>query len=305
MSLDQVSNAMKALYHLTAGNKLKSLIDRKMVKYLDRRAAQNRRVRGSRMAIFANEHVGIQINQYGVYEIQELTLLFDFVKPLGDAFAQATVIDAGANIGNHSLFFSHHFKQVLAFEPNPTTFSLLKFNTEAVDNIAIVNQGLGNEPDTLMLVEDAMNMGASSIVRKAGAEDRQIPVQIDTLDKATAAIDRIEMIKIDVEGFEIKVLEGATALIERHQPIIVFEQHASEFHDGTTASLSFLSKLGYRFCWHQKGSALGSRALSKLVDVREYFTGVRHRIVTDEQVPAKNHSMLIAVPTRYHQALLG
>lgn len=296
---------MKTLHHLTTANKLKSVIDRKMVKYLDRRAAQNRQVRGGRMAIFANEHVGIQINQYGVYEIQELTVLFDFLKPLGNAFAGATVIDAGANIGNHSLYFSRYFKHVLAFEPNPSTYRLLAFNTELVENIGIVNQGLGDEPGTLMLVEDSMNMGASSIVRKAGAEDRQIPVQIETLDKATADIDAIEMIKIDVEGFEINVLRGAGELIARHQPIIVFEQHAKEFHDGTTESLSFLRELGYRFCWHQKGSATGVRALSKLVDIREYFSGVQHRIVFDDQVPVKNHSMLIAVPARYSQQLLA
>lgn len=296
---------MKTLHHLTTANKLRSVIDRKMVKYLDRRAALNRQVRGTRMAIFANEHVGIQINQYGVYEIQELTVLFDFLKPLTDEFAQATIIDAGANIGNHSLYFSRYFKQVLAFEPNPSTFRLLRFNTELVDNIQLLNQGLGDEPGTLMLVEDSMNMGASSIVKQAGAEDRQIPIDIQTLDTATADIDRIAMIKIDVEGFEINVLKGAGALIASHQPIIVFEQHAGEFHNGTTESLSYLAKLGYRFCWHQKGSATGIRALSKLLDLREYVSGVRHRIVFDEQVPVKNHSMLIAVPNRYRQQLLG
>ncbi|MGQ7848367.1 FkbM family methyltransferase [Granulosicoccus sp. 3-233] len=296
---------MKTLHRLTTGNKLGSLIDRKMVKYLNRRAARNRQFRGTRMAIFANEHVGIQINQYGVYERQELMVLFDFLKPVEDAFARATVIDAGANIGNHSLFFSHYFQQVVAFEPNPSTCRLLAFNTEQVDNISIVNQGLGDEQGTLLLVEDSMNMGASSIVRKAGADERQIPVQIETLDRATADIDCIEMIKIDVEGFEINVLTGASGLIARHQPIIVFEQHAGEFHDGSTESLRFLSDRGYRFCWHQKGSAMRVRALSNLVNIREYFIGVRHRIVYDEKVPEKNHSMLIAVPERYSRQLLA
>ncbi len=296
---------MKTLYRLTTANKLRTAIDRKMVKYLDRRAARNRQLRGTRMAIFANEHVGIHVNQYGVYERHELKVLFDFLKPLDDAFADATVIDAGANIGNHALYFSHHFQKVLAFEPNPDTFRLLAFNTELVENVSVVNQGLGDEPGTLMLVEDRLNMGASSVVRKAGAEERQIPVKIETLDVATADISRIEMIKIDVEGFEINVLRGASALIARHQPIVVFEQHEREFSDGSTESLRFLSDLGYRFCWHQKGSTMDAGVLRKMANFAEYVAGVRHRIITDESVPVKNHSMLVAVPDRYHRTLLG
>lgn len=287
---------MKSIHQLTTRNKLRSLIDRKIVKYIRKRSAACQMLRGSRMAVYANDSIGIDINQYGIYEKEQLTLLFDFLGTLKPTVGQGTVIDIGANIGNHALYFSHRFKQVVAFEPHPLTYRLLTFNTECVENITAIDQGLGEQAGSLTLTEDALNMGASSLVVEKGAGAEQTTIDIDTLDNAVADIRHIEMIKVDVEGFEINVLKGGVKTIEKHQPIIVLEQHASEFIDGSSPSLVFLAERGYRFCWHQKGSIPWSRTLSRLLDMREYFTGVSHRIMTGEKVPVRNHSMLIAIP---------
>lgn len=287
---------MKSIHQLTTRNKLRSLIDRKIVKYIRKRSADYQKQRGSRMAVNANDSIGIDINQYGIYEKEQLTVLFDFLGSLAPAPGQGTAIDIGANIGNHALFFSRRFKQVVAFEPHPLTYRLLTFNTERAGNITAVNQGLGEKAGRLTLTEDALNMGASSLVTNKGGGAEKTSIDIHTLDSAVADIEHIELIKVDVEGFEINVLNGGVNTIEKHQPIIVLEQHAGEFVDGSTPSLMFLADRGYRFCWHQKGSLSWSRGISRLLDLREYITGVRHRIMAGEKIPVRNHSMLIAIP---------
>jgi len=287
---------MKSIYQLKTRNKLRSLIDRKIVKYINRRSADCLQQRGSRMAIYANDSIGIDINQYGIYEKEQLTVLFDFLEKLLPAPWQGAAVDIGANIGNHALFFSQRFDKVIAFEPHPKTYRLLVFNTENAANITAINCGLAEEAGELTLTEHTLNLGASSMVKNKHTGAERITISVDKLDNAMAEIGPIQLIKIDVEGYEINVLKGGVKTIKMHQPVIVLEQHADEFVNGSTPSLTFLAELGYKFCWLQRGSVSWSRGLSKLIDVHEYVTGVRHRIMTGNEVPARNHSMLIAVP---------
>ena len=57
----------------------------------------------------------------------------------------STMLDIGANIGNHSLFFSNYFAKCISFEPNPRTFSVLEINSRLVENIIPMNIGLSDK----------------------------------------------------------------------------------------------------------------------------------------------------------------
>jgi len=89
--------------------------------------------RESPFVIPANDYLGNHVTVNGFYESQELTAVINFLKC--HEFDFQTAIDAGANIGNHTLFFSKFFHDVLAFEINPFTFKLLKINTEHLKNV--------------------------------------------------------------------------------------------------------------------------------------------------------------------------
>jgi len=254
------------------------------------------------MAVFANDLIGITINVFGVYEKEELDTLFDFLQPLRDVFSRGVALDIGANIGNHTLYFSRRFRFVHAFEPNPTTYYLLKFNVSGLPNALAHNVGLGDEKGVFKLFENPTNAGGSTIVSGETTEDA-VDVVVERLDDCELDRDGLCFIKLDVEAFEANVIRGGSGVISRHEPLIVMEQHASEFIDDTTPSISLLKDLGYRFCWHQAGTDSRNWLLRRLFNVGEIFLGRSHRIVTGERVPKGEYSLLIAVPPRFQETL--
>lgn len=80
--------------------------------------------REKRVFCVPGDHIGDEIFINGLYEMNLLHGLFDCVLGrFSDKFLHGTCLDVGANIGNHSLFWSTRFKSVYAFEPNPIFLS--------------------------------------------------------------------------------------------------------------------------------------------------------------------------------------
>jgi FkbM family methyltransferase len=255
------------------------------------------------MAIFANDLIGIDINQFGLYERTELELVFDFLEPLRDHFATGTALDIGGNIGNHALFFARLFRTVHSFEPNPTTYELLCFNARWVRNVQTHAVGLGDERGSFDLFEITENIGGSSIREGDRSIQPVVQIQVERLDDLDMATDALCFVKIDVEGFEPRVLRGAERTICKCQPLIMLEQHESEFVGGSTPSIEMLGSWGYRFCWQQPHAPAGGWLLRRWQNLREAFAGRHYAIATASCVPCINHSMLIAVPPRFQTAL--
>ncbi len=291
--------------HCTLLGLVEEKFNKKMTKRLEKLAAEHNQNRQVSIAVFANEHIGIQINQYGVYDKLGLEILFDFLNPISSQLKNGLAMDIGANIGNHSLYFSKRFKEVHSFEPNPATYTLLSFNLRDIPNATPFNFGLGQEAGHLELNENLQNMGESSIVYKPQGGTRTVNIELKVLDEISNEITDLIFMKIDVEGYEHSVLAGSAATIERHQPIIVMEQHATEFSDGSTDSIRLLSQLGYKFCWHQSASK-GKGWLGRQSDM--LFNSIFHntqeyKIITSDVIPVGKYGMLMAVPTRFQAAL--
>lgn len=173
-------------------------------------------------------------------------------------------IDAGAYIGFHSVFLSHHFARVHAFEPQHQAYSLLRTNIELNGrrNIEAVEIGLYSHPCWLRLAPDEMQEIA--IPRRDGdieyekignaaaltfiKTDERTPdavraVTIDSLD-----FDRVGFIKVDTQGADFRVLQGAEETIRRCRPVIAFEfeRSLSAAHDTRWDVLEgFIQGLGY------------------------------------------------------------
>ena len=199
-----------------------------------------------RFVTFAHDYIGSFIAVDGLFERIELHGLISYLERYYPKIFSKVLIDVGANIGNHTVYFSDHFKRVVAFEAHPEIHKILSFNTSTTDNIEVYNIGLSDCDQKLNIKSDLLNMGASRIDFSDDNSDL-MPVNLKVGDQVLSEISDIGVIKIDVEGMEKNVLRGLVKTIVKQRPIIIFEQHFADFADreNETEAISFLRNLGY------------------------------------------------------------
>lgn len=189
------------------------------------------------------EHLGAVIRQTRTfYEIDLLMKCREIYIP-GSA-----VVDVGANIGNHTVFFAAMLgARVHAFEPYPPNQELLELNVAVNDLVDLVTThrcALGEtSANGKAQVEQSGNLGRVRISSDGGE------IRVHALDEII--IDTpIGMIKIDVEGSELAVLRGAAETIRRWRPDLLVEAESAERFQMVAR---FLHPLGYaprgRYAW--------------------------------------------------------
>jgi FkbM family methyltransferase len=158
------------------------------------------------------------------YEEQELSLIKKHLP------AQATFVDVGANVGNHSLFvaaFSQP-KKIIPFEPNPLAFKLLLANIVMNgfhDLFDLRHIGLGLSDQTasgFAMSDQTRNLGGAKMQPEGG------DIQTVRGDDILAEEDP-DFVKIDVEGMEMQVLRGLDQTIRRCAPMILLEVDKSNY----------------------------------------------------------------------------
>lgn len=279
--------------------------------YLARRIAKrsrefNQKLQG-KMVIFAHDYIGVQINLHGFFEKSALDMVFAFIDPVLGDIESGAALDIGANIGNHSLYFSQYFSSVYAFEPHPRIHELLLINARIASNIRVFNLGFGEEVESLDLTENWENMGSASFKHSWSADSSKVRVKIGRLDDFDFGAGEISFMKIDVEGFESSVIRGAQSTIRKHQPLIVMEQLHSEFVNGSTESIQLLLNEGYTFCWYQPWAFSRGWLKRRINTVRNLLLGgtYDYNFITGPFPPPATYEMLIAVPQRFQRQLLS
>ena len=132
-------------------------------------------------------------------------------------------IDVGANLGNHTLFFSKIMgKECYSFEPNDKVYSALVENITLnvlEKNVKCFNTALGNKSGkaSILSVLDN-NLGSTTLEYKDNGD-----IDVKTLDSIIFNNQSVALIKIDVEGFEFEVLKGAKETIKTNTPILLIE----------------------------------------------------------------------------------
>ena len=131
-----------------------------------------------------------------------------------------TFIDIGANIGTHSIAYSKLYKKIIAFEPDLYNFNQSKENImmNNIVNVELYNKALGSSKGFVKTIQH--NNHSRGCIYTLSSDDIN-DVQKITLDSLN--LINIDFIKIDVEGNEFDVIEGATNTILRNKPIIEFE----------------------------------------------------------------------------------
>lgn len=142
-----------------------------------------------------------------------LPLLKEFIKN-GDV-----VLDIGAFIGDHTIYYSKLVGDngsVIAFEPNRDSFFCLEHNLKAYKNVELINSAIGKEYGFVRTVDVLGNIGMNFLI-----PDNLGGIVIYSLNQME--IDRIDFIKIDVEGFELDVLIGGKETINKFKPTMLIE----------------------------------------------------------------------------------
>lgn len=201
------------------------------------------------------------ISLNGFYELELLQGMCSLVRE-----KRGVVLDIGANIGNHSLYFSRQYSKVIAFEPVPSNCQILKANLylNKIQNVTLIEKGLSNKK-TKMAVDISnrhnTNNGLSDIQT---ATDTLSIVDVATGDEEIDNLrlcEQIVLMKIDVEGHENLVVEGLKKTIHKHTPIIFWEAFSRKEADKTRL---ILEKIGYKHFYHLTSNRYRNGLLNKL-----------------------------------------
>ena len=161
----------------------------------------------------------------------------------------STVIDAGANIGFHTVQFAKLSRLVYAFEPQPTIFNILSTNI-LLNNVSTkVKQyclGLGNKKTKLYLIPEKEYMQNEYICNFGGrgltTEVTQEQVDLIKWDEEFKHIDQIDFIKMDIQGSEIYALNGMKNMLIKDKPWILLENYDN---NDDKPVIDYLLSLGY------------------------------------------------------------
>ncbi len=140
---------------------------------------------------------------------------------------ESVCVDAGANLGYYSIYLEKHCGcRVFAFEPSPREFSRLLKNLALNHSASIKAErlGLGDCISRVDFFISNLNTGANSLIRHSNDMER-IEIDVVTLDSYIDRnrIAKVDMLKIDVEGWEHAVLKGADNVIEKFHPAVFYE----------------------------------------------------------------------------------
>jgi FkbM family methyltransferase len=155
------------------------------------------------------------------YENLETSLFLEALSP------GMVLVDVGANIGYYVLLAActKGGVTVYAFEPEPATFAHLQDNLQlnGLRQVTAVNMALSAEPGKLDFYVHESNLGKHSVLPEEGGT--RVTVPATTLDTFVAerGLDRLDLLKLDVEGAEALVIKGGLKAIARFKPVIFIE----------------------------------------------------------------------------------
>jgi FkbM family methyltransferase len=191
-----------------------------------------------------DQYVGRSFKEYGEFSQGELDLFTHFIG------AGAIVLDIGANIGAHTIPIAQLVGSggvVVAFEPQPTLHKILCANLvlNSIPNVLTYAMALGDcEGECLIPVLDySQSNNFGGIGMDMVEEGEAVPLsKLDAFQ-----LERVDFIKLDVEGFESKVLAGAIDTIARCRPIMYIENDRAE---KSAELIQRCFDMGYRLWWH-------------------------------------------------------
>jgi len=231
------------------------------------------------------DYIDDHILAFGAYEKDVLFFMRDYVEARKNP--DAVFLDVGACEGQHSLFMSRLVKQVHAFEPYPPVADRFQglIDLNQFTNIRLHRVGLGDKDATLpFFAPPEKNIGSGTFLpeRKQGADQPVGNFRVVGGDEwlEPLQLPSLDLIKIDVEGFEKYVLQGLAKSLGRYRPVLVIE--VSDLPIGKIANLAELKRLlpeGYQLLNLQSTDEQAITGNYKLDPAGELKTGAAYRML--------------------------
>lgn len=166
-------------------------------------------------------------------------------------------VDVGAHVGLWTRVLASHFARVIAFEPVPQFCECWEKNVaDARDRCVLARVAVGNVSGQVRVKIEGENSGNTHVVAQTLTEPtRDLEVQVVTLDDCLAT-KIVDLLKVDVEGYELQVLEGARQTLARCHPVVVIEQkpgNAERYGKNQFDARDYLTKMGATVIWERAG----------------------------------------------------
>jgi FkbM family methyltransferase len=196
-------------------------------------------------------YMGLALATYGECNETEVQCLLALAQNPG------TVVEVGANMGIHTIPLAQALhtqgRRLVAFEPQPVVFQQLCANLtlNGLMNVTAWPYACGEKTGVVSFAQpDYLKVGnfggvsMSSSAPVAGAVSVQVPcVKLDDMLRH----ERVGLLKVDVEGFELKVLKGGSATLQQSRPLLYVE---NDRPDNSRELIEWLWGIGYDLWWH-------------------------------------------------------
>jgi FkbM family methyltransferase len=195
-------------------------------------------------------------------------------------FPKAWVVDVGANVGDTlAIIKGQSSLPVICVEGDAICYDLLQQNARLFDNVHPFRTFLSDQPSTMQIAtqKDGWNM----TLTQANPGHSGRPLQFETLDRLVQKLNppaAVKLMKVDTEGYDLRILRGASDILARDQPVITFElnrENLEPLGDSVGDFFDYLVNLGYHhFILHDAGGrpicALGQHEKSVFLDLYQY-----------------------------------
>jgi len=205
-----------------------------------------------------NREVGAMLvhgSRYYIYAYRYEEKPSSLFKCLLRVLGRGVFVDVGAYVGFYTVLVARHGWRVVAFEPNPINLILLRYNIAfhgVGDRVVVVDKAAGDVHGYARF-SISSSPSESSFTKYLRNELRllNIDVEVVTIDSIleSLGIGDVEnlVMKVDVEGFGLRVLRGVRRSIEKYRPFICFEVHRTFDEEDEIHALKMLKDLGYGF----------------------------------------------------------
>lgn len=252
-----------------------------------------------------NNNIEFSIFYYGAFEKPLLFFLRDTLSNLNENPASkdnGCFCDIGANIGQHSLYMSQFAANVQAFEPFDGVSANLEHQIalNKIKNIQLHKVGLSDSTEKLTFyAPTGSNQGIGSFdantVSKGNTPLGELALIKGDELFSNLAIEKIDLMKIDVEGFEKRTLTGLKETLANHRPIVVCEvSYNAELSFESREDLTAAFPNDYQFFVFDIRKADGSKARRR--GAKEKRTG-QYRLISHEGWLDRGQDDIIACPS--------
>lgn len=195
-----------------------------------------------KLYLFENDFISRRITSGTAWEPQVADVIHKFVD------RNSVCLEGGGHIGTHSILLSKLSKELIVFEPIETYADLLLKNLmiNECSNFVLHRKALSSkcsDKGGVLGVEHG-NSGGTTLLEDSGSDE--IKIEFTTID--SLRLEKLDFVKLDIEGFEAKAIEGGLSTIERLRPVIIAESwdsYPQSSLEGAIEKFQFLLNRGY------------------------------------------------------------